>query len=177
MLETITTQIKSLDVEMAGRLAAMSFLLTLTLFCSLLRESSAVQAIPMPFSARQDNGESITLFLRGNEHFNYLTDTWGNPVVEQTSAAGADWILASSEAQQRQYVYGALDSNGQLQPTPFRVGDVNPFEVPGLSSVGATPNAGIIDQRLLAGISASTEDHSIKHGECAVPYYYCHVVG
>jgi hypothetical protein len=67
----------------------------------------ATQANPQPFSVIQTGGKEVTLFLRGNEHFNYYTDTLGYPVVEQANAATTSDTLLSSIEAQPEYVWNS----------------------------------------------------------------------
>jgi hypothetical protein len=129
------------------------FLLQLIFICNF-HPADATQANPQPFSVIQTGGKEVTLFLRGNEHFNYYADTLGYPVVEQANAATTSETLLSSIEAQPEYVYGILDDSGRLQPTPLKVGDVDPRLVPGLAT-GVAPS---FKQGLLSAIAEKEND-------------------
>lgn len=75
-----------------------------------------MRATPYPFEVVQPDGSRITLFLRGNEHRNYLQDPLGYAVVEAQAAGNKPM-----------FVYATPDSqSGQLRPTQYVVGKANP---------------------------------------------------
>lgn len=72
-------------------------------------------ANPTPFEARQPDGKSVRLHIRGDEWFHWYEDTDGHTVVIDNG----------------RYAYGQLDKDNRLIATPFTVGVDNP-EVAGL---------------------------------------------
>lgn len=53
------------------------YLFSFLFFCQNIQLSSAIDAIPMPFTENQPNGEKIVLMLHGDEFENSLTDMNG----------------------------------------------------------------------------------------------------
>ena len=70
----------------------------------------AIPASPQPFEETQPDGAKITLYLRGDEHFNWVADSAGYTVVRDNGA----------------FVYARLDDQRQLVPTRLMVGKVDP---------------------------------------------------
>lgn len=90
--------------------------------CMARGRVAAMQATPFPFPVKQPDGSVVSLYLRGNEHFNFLQDALGYPVVEMNVADN-----------KRMFVYATQDAaSGQLIPTPFTVGQADPVQL-GLS--------------------------------------------
>lgn len=95
-------------------------------FCGLSWLAGAVWAVPAnptPFTRTQPDGSTITLRVRGDEHFSWLEDLAGHTVVRDGD----------------KYVYARLDDQGRLAPSEHQVGKVDP------SSVGLQPR--ILPQR------------------------------
>ncbi len=84
----------------------------------------AVPACPHPFTVKQPDGTSLTLYIRGDEYFHWLEDTRGFTVVRENNT----------------YRYATLDDTQQLTPTRWRVGDVDPAQV-GLSPKTLPPSS------------------------------------
>ncbi|HEY5753239.1 MAG TPA: M6 family metalloprotease domain-containing protein [Chthoniobacterales bacterium] len=73
----------------------------------------AVPASPFPIELRQPNGTRILVHIRGDEFFHWFEDAEGYTVVSDRG----------------QYVYGKLDSAGELVPTASRAGIDDPKRV------------------------------------------------
>lgn len=96
----------------------------------------AIKASPFPFTVSQPDGTPITLFVKGNEFFNYYADSNGYPVVKMVSSM----VLENqTDDTISQYVFAQADASGNLQPTQYPVGTVNPKTVPSLSSSVVAP--------------------------------------
>ena len=78
--------------------------------------SLGISANPEPFSKLQPDGTRINLYIRGDEHNNWLEDVDGYTVVKDTDS----------------YVYSALGPDMKLSPTSHLVGKVSPESI-GLS--------------------------------------------
>lgn len=77
----------------------------------------SAEAAPMeniPVSLKQPDGKEINCFASGDEFFNWLHDANGVPVIQDPTSG--------------YYVYGA-QANGQIIPSPYKVGEVDPFSV------------------------------------------------
>lgn len=78
----------------------------------------AMQANPEPFDVQQPDGSMASIFLRGNEHFNFLEDTMGFRVIEtQLNGDVPDspplWVYASRD-----------QASGAIVPSQIAVGSV-----------------------------------------------------
>lgn len=105
------------------------------LFSATLPEpADAVRASPWPIEHVQPDNTSVTLFLRGDENFNWYEDEKGFSVVSKPSfKPGTPEMM----------VYAAISPvTGDFVPTPLEVGKVNPAafglvqnQLPGLSGL------------------------------------------
>ena len=82
-------------------------LLFLVLMC---RSVFAIPANPAPFEARQPDGKTVRIHIRGDEWFHWYEDTDGYTVVCDNG----------------RYAYGQLDKDNRLIATPLTVGVDNP---------------------------------------------------
>jgi hypothetical protein len=103
--------------------------------------AEAVQAVPVPFHVFQggsDANNQIKLVVQGNEYFNYFSDELGYPVVAQPVVTASITLEAHARHQHEpdfNFVYGVFDKTTRaLYPTSLRVGEVDPRQVPSLSS-------------------------------------------
>lgn len=84
-----------------------------SIFSLFLLATSTVYAIPaspIPFTDQQPDGAAVTLFARGDEHFNWMEDTEGYTVVRNKG-----W-----------FEYAELGPSGRLNPNGMIVGRDNP---------------------------------------------------
>ncbi len=84
-----------------------------SIFSLFLLATSTVYAIPaspIPFTDQQPDGAAVTLFARGDEHFNWMEDTDGYTVVRNKG-----W-----------FEYAELGPSGRLNPNGMIVGRDNP---------------------------------------------------
>jgi len=116
-----------------GRTVRRTAVATLVLTCGQAITTLAMEASPHPFDVTQPDGTTITLYIRGNEHFHWLEDTGGYTVVRDE----AD-----------RFLYAELDDNQQLAPTPHVVGKVDP-QAAGLAKRLLPPD-GVIRQNSAA---------------------------
>lgn len=70
----------------------------------------AIPAAPVPFTDQQPDGAAVTLFVRGDEHFNWMEDTEGYTVVKNKG-----W-----------FEYAEIGPSGRLNPNGMIVGRDNP---------------------------------------------------
>ena len=123
----------------------------------------AMQANPAPFDAVQPDGSVHTLFLRGNEMFNFVETPEGFQVVEMSSTTTPDMTGKTGDSDKPLWVYAQQDqATGAVVPSPYALGSVNPAAVgiapvqlrPGMDSPFAFNTASV----LAASASASAPE-------------------
>ena len=97
--------------------------LALVLFCVFSTTTFAMPASPMAFKERQPDGSVVTLFVRGDEHYNWLEDANGFTVINRDK-----W-----------YEYAELAADGSLQSTGLVVGLDDPASAGLEKGVKASP--------------------------------------
>lgn len=115
----------------------------------------AIKASPFPFTVHQPDGTNITLYVKGNEFFNYYADSNGYPVVKMMSSMVTTENPADDTISQ--YVFATqTDASLNLQPTQYQVGKVNPETIPSLSSTVVT-QVPLLEAAETADITSSFE--------------------
>ena len=88
-------------------------LIALGLFVALvapMKTALAIQAAPFPYTQSQPDGSQVTLYQRGDEHFNWMEDKDGYTVVNNNG----------------RYEYAQRGASGRLNPNGMVVGKDNP---------------------------------------------------
>ena len=101
------------------RLSLGFSLFATSLVLGLSQSSYAINANPTPIQDKQPNGHLVELHLKGDEYFHWQEDAYGYTVVKHQG-----W-----------YKYATVDQQGQLQPSEFVLGTVDPQQLklsPGL---------------------------------------------
>jgi M6 family metalloprotease-like protein len=96
--------------RVSGRVRRWAAVAALAVMFATPHMVRAIPASPQPFEETQPDGAKITLYLRGDEHFNWVADSAGYTVVRNNGA----------------FVYARLDDQGQLAATNLLVGKVDP---------------------------------------------------
>lgn len=106
----------------------MSTLLLIKLFIILIstKFSFAVIANPNPFYETQIDNSQIQLYVKGDEHYSWLEDTNGFSVSREIvpSLASDGTIISNTKI-----VYNNISETGDIIPTDYLVGDVNPYNL------------------------------------------------
>ena len=99
----------------------------------------AMQANPAPFDAVQPDGSVHTLFLRGNEMFNFVETPEGFQVVQTTSVTTPDMMGKTGDSDKPLWVYAQQNqSTGAVVPSQYALGSVDPGAV-GIAPVQLRP--------------------------------------
>ena len=96
-----------LPFQVSLRLVALGLLMTLVL---PMRTALAIQAAPFSYTQLQPDGTQITLYQRGDEHFNWMEDRDGYTVVNNNN----------------RFEYAVRGPSGRLNPNGLIVGRDNP---------------------------------------------------
>lgn len=117
----------------------LALALLVAFVCTLVPTCQAVLASPFPFTVTQPSGNSISLFLRGNEKFNWQEDAKGFTVVSaKDPTTGAD-----------RYMYARADpASGRLLSTHLEVGTADP------ESIGLTKHE--LPSQAFRGLNSTT---------------------
>lgn len=86
----------------------------------------AVIANPELFQETQYDGSYIDLYVKGDEHYNWLEDVNGFSVLrlDNQPVLASGGIFTSTK-----FVYANVSDTGMLEPTDFLVGNTNPYNL------------------------------------------------
>ena len=70
----------------------------------LTRTVLAIQASPMPFDVQQPDGSIASIFVRGNEMYNYLETAEGYTVVQTEVLCSSSYICTYTRGQRNRCV-------------------------------------------------------------------------
>lgn len=90
----------------------LSLLLILFLFTGLTSKVYAVSASPEPIKIKQPDGTEITLYIRGDEFYNWFEDEEGYTTIKNEKT--------------KEWTYAEKDSFGEIKPSENVVGKVSP---------------------------------------------------
>lgn len=86
----------------------------------------AVIANPNSFYENQIDGSKIQLYVKGDEHYSWLEDTHGFYVSREIVPSLANDGSSSSNVK---IVYNNKSESGEIVPTDYLVGSINPYEL------------------------------------------------
>jgi hypothetical protein len=108
-------------------------------FLQLFALGAAMKASPHPFTVSQPDGTPVTLFVRGNEFFNYYADINGFPVVKLVPSMQSSDLNNFEDIAANAFVFAESDRKGSLLPTAHQVGSADPSTIPSLSPLVTMP--------------------------------------
>lgn len=99
---------------------------------SCLTTTEAMTASPTPFTTTQYDGQQISLYIRGNEYRNYLTDLNGYIVMQNSDSAITPEVQLASDNNNIQqnvaptrYTYATIGVDGNIVSSGIAVGTVD----------------------------------------------------